>query len=61
MSGVDRLTYQEKTLEAGRDRLRSVRYYEKAESAVKFKDDALNSSLSPQRRLVGVAVDPPDR
>ena len=59
MSGVDKLTYQEMTLEAGRDRLRAVRYYEKAESAVKFKDDALNSSLSPQRRLVGVAVDPP--
>ncbi len=59
MSGVDRLTYQEKTLEAGRNRLRAVRYYEKAESAVKFKDDALRCSLSPQRRLVGAAVDLP--
>ncbi len=59
MSGLDKLTYQEMTLEAGRDRLRAVRYYEKAESAVKFKDDALNCSLSSPRRLVGVAVDPP--
>ncbi len=59
MSGVCRLTYHEKTLEAGPGRRRAVRYYEKAESAVKFKDGGHSPSLGAERRLVGVAVDAP--
>ena len=38
IKGVANLAYDEMTLEAGKDRLRSVRYYGKAESAVKFPD-----------------------
>ncbi|MEN6451899.1 MAG: hypothetical protein ABFC96_15525, partial [Thermoguttaceae bacterium] len=59
MSGADRLSYQELTLAADGDHLRAARRYEKAESVVKFKDDSLRSTLSPERRLVGVAVDLP--
>ena len=59
MSGVCRLTYHEKTLEAAPGRRRAVRYYEKAESAVKFKDGGHSPSLGAERRLVGVAVDAP--
>ena len=58
MSGVASLMYDEKTLVADRDRLRSVRYYEKAQSSAKFKDGSHNPSLAEPRRLVGVAVDP---
>ncbi|MCE5268166.1 MAG: hypothetical protein LLG00_09805 [Planctomycetaceae bacterium] len=59
MSGVDRLTYQETVIQTADDRLRALRYYEKAESSVKFKDDSLRSSLPSDRQLVGVAVDLP--
>ena len=60
MSGVDNLVYHEMTIKADADRPRSVRYYEKAESAVKFRDGDHAPSLADQRRLVGVAVDLPD-
>ena len=60
MSGADNLVYHEMTIKADSDRPRSVRYYEKADSAVKFRDGAHASSLADPRRLVGVAVDPPD-
>jgi hypothetical protein len=58
MSGVANLTYDEMTLAAEPDRLRSVRYYENAQSSAKFKDGSHNPSLAKTRRLVGVAVDP---
>ncbi len=57
MSGTDRLTYYEKTLETVRDRRRSVRYYENAKSVVKFKDDSHSPSLGADRRLVGAVAD----
>jgi hypothetical protein len=59
MSGACRLTYHEKTLAAGPGPHRAVRYYENAESDVKFKDGGHSPSLGAQRRLVGVAVDAP--
>jgi len=60
MSGVDNLVYHEMTIKADPDRLRSVRYYEKAHSEVKFRDGVHAPSLADPRRLMGVAVDPPD-
>jgi hypothetical protein len=60
MSGVDNLVYHETTVKADPDRLRSVRYYEKAQSNVKFRERAHAPSLAEQRRLVGVSIDPPD-
>ena len=59
MSGVCRLTYHEKTLDPGPGRRRTARYYETAESDVKFKDGGHRPSLGSARRLVGVAVDAP--
>jgi len=59
MSGADNLVYHEVTIKANPDRPRSVRYYEKADSKVKFRDGAHAPSLADARRLVGVAVDPP--
>jgi hypothetical protein len=59
MSGVDKLTYYEKTLDAASGQRRSVRYYEQAESVVKFKDGGHSPSLGAERRLVGVAVEAP--
>ncbi|MEN6457421.1 MAG: hypothetical protein ABFC63_00670 [Thermoguttaceae bacterium] len=59
MSGVDRLTYDEMTLEAGGQRLRALRSYEKAESSVKIKDERLACSLSPERQLIAVAIELP--
>ena len=59
MSGADNLVYHEMTIKADPDRPRSVRYYEKADSTVKFRDGAHAPSLADARRLVGVAVDPP--
>jgi hypothetical protein len=38
---------------------RSVRYYDKAESSVRFKDGAHTPSFGDRHRLVGVAVDLP--
>jgi hypothetical protein len=58
MSGADTLVYHEMTLKADAERLRSVRYYEKAESSVKFRDGRHAPSLADARRLVGVAIDP---
>jgi hypothetical protein len=60
MSGVDNLTYYEMTIQADGDRLRAVRYYEKAQSEVKFRDGVHSPSLAEPRRLVGVAVDLPE-
>jgi hypothetical protein len=57
MSGQCRLTYHEKTLEAPAGGRRAVRYYENAESDVRFKDGGHRPSLAAERRLVGVAVD----
>jgi hypothetical protein len=59
MSGTDNLVYHEMTIKADPQRLRSVRYYEKAESSVKFRDGAHAPSLADARRWVGAAVDPP--
>jgi hypothetical protein len=59
MKGTANLDYHEMTLDADPNRLRSVRYYETAKSAVRFKDGSHTPSLSESRRLVGVAVDPP--
>jgi hypothetical protein len=59
MRGVDKLVYHEKTLDADLSRLRSVRYYEKAESAVKFKDGEHAPVFGDSSRLVGAAVDLP--
>ena len=59
MSGVCRLTYHEKTLDPGPGRRCAARYYETAESDVKFKDGGHRPSLGAARRLVGVAVDAP--
>ena len=59
MSGTCRLTYHEKTLAAGPGPHRAARYYENAESNVKFKDGGHSPSLGAERRLVGVAVDAP--
>jgi hypothetical protein len=58
-SGTDRLTYYEKTLEAGPGRASSVRYYEKAESEMKIKDRSHQESLAEAHRLAGVRVDLP--
>ena len=60
MSGADNLVYHEMTIKADSDRPRSLRYYEKADSAVKFRDRARASSLADARRLVGMAIDPPE-
>ncbi len=60
MSGADNLVYHEMTIKADSGRPRSLRYYEKADSAVKFRDGAHASSLADRRRLVGVAIDPPE-
>ncbi len=57
MSGVARLVYHEKALATG-EKPRSVRFYEKAESAAKFKDGGHNPTLDDRRRLVAVAIDP---
>lgn len=59
MTGIDSLTYHEMTLKADADRPRAVRYYEKADSSVKFREGAHAPSLAEARRLVGVAVNPP--
>jgi hypothetical protein len=59
MSGTASMVYDEMTLAADPDRLRSVRYYEKAESKAKFKDGSHNPTLAESRRLVGVAIDSP--
>ena len=60
MSGTDNLVYHEMTIKADSGRPRSLRYYEKADSAVKFRDGAHASSLADRRRLVGVAIDSPE-
>jgi hypothetical protein len=59
MRGVDKLSYHEKILDATPGRLRSVRYYEKADSLVKFKDGEHAPSLGESHRRVGVAIDLP--
>ena len=59
MSGVDKLTYHEMMLETEVAKPRSVRYYDKAESSVRFKDGAHTPSFGDRHRLVGVAVDLP--
>jgi hypothetical protein len=58
MSGVAHLVYDEMTLQSDPNRLRSVRYYEKANSSAKFKDGSHSPTLGEGRRLVGVAIDP---
>ena len=58
-SGTDHLAYHEKTLAAGSGRASSVRYYEKAESAMTLKDRSRQQSLAEARRLVGVRADLP--
>lgn len=59
MSGVDNLVYHEMTIKADPERPRAVRYYEKADSTVKFREGSHAPSLADARRLVGVAIDPP--
>ena len=59
MNGTCRLAYYERTLEAGPGQRRAARYYETAESSVKFKDGGHSPSLGAERRLVGVAADAP--
>lgn len=59
MSGTANLTYHEMTLATDPNRLRAVRYYEKAQSVAKFKDGSHRPSLTDGRRLIGVAIDPP--
>ena len=46
MSGVCRLTYHEKTFTTEPGRHCAVRYYENAESNVKFKDGGHSPSLA---------------
>jgi hypothetical protein len=58
-SGTDRLTYCEKTLQAGPNRSGSVRYYEKAESDTRIKDRSHQQSLADAHRLLGVRAEPP--
>ncbi len=60
MSGTDSLLYHEMTIKADSDGPRAVRYYEKANSSVKFRDGAHAPTLADRRRLVGVAVDLPE-
>ena len=59
MSGVDKLTYQEMMLETEAAKPRSVRYYDKAESSVRFKDGGHTPKFADQHRLVGAAVELP--
>ncbi len=59
MSGVDKLAYHEMMLETEAAKPRSVRYYDKAESSVRFKDGAHTPAFGDRHRLVGVAVDLP--
>ena len=59
MSGVDNLVYHEMTVKADSQQPRSVRYYDKADSTVKFRDGTHATSLAETRHLIGVAADPP--
>jgi len=55
-------SYDEKTLEVPTgsvDRSRSARYYDKLETVIKVEDEVIKPVLRPQRRLIGVEIEPP--
>jgi hypothetical protein len=60
MSVVCKLDYHEKTLDwpikSGDGKPRSVRYYDKAEAAIRVDKDTLTPTLRPQRRLIAVEL-----
>ena len=55
-------SYDEKTLEVPTgsvDRSRSARYYDKLDTVIKVEDKVIKPALRPQRRLIGVEIEPP--
>ncbi len=55
-------SYDEKTLEVptgSADRSRSARYYDRLDTVIKVEDEVIKPVLRPQRRLIGVEIEPP--
>ncbi|MBN2475844.1 MAG: hypothetical protein JXB62_14625 [Pirellulales bacterium] len=62
LSVVCDLSYDEKVLQlpnASDGRARSIRHYDQVDPVIKVEDDGMKPVLRPQRRLIGVQVDPP--
>lgn len=57
MSVVGRMSYHEKLLELGAERLRGVRHYDRADAVIKIEKGGVKPSLATERRLVAVESD----